>query len=320
VCAAATVLRFARAPTRGILPPMRHGSIVGRVILDICKGCRTSPLHCPGSAKKVVAVFYGFFDASNTHAEAKVWTLCGFVGEEAAFVLLDDAWNKVLDKPCWPKRLKRFHMVDCVHGNGEFVSWSFAERLSMFGELASAIISTPCVGVSSAVITEDFAKLDLEEFDLLKTEGLGTSLDLSLQSVLQRSINLTRQTSDAETIGLLFDNENPENSKRMLDFCETYKGKFGFGKWLAGIGFGDNAQFTPLQAADILAYCTYRYTMLRYPNFPELDFPVLPGFERMVRQTLHDAKGGFDLESMKKLASKAKANRVKNASTVTLSL
>lgn len=270
-------------------------------------------LHGPCMQRRAVAVFLGFFDGSNTHAGAKVWTLCGFLGEEQAFILLDEAWNRILDKPSWPKRLKRFHMVDCFHGNREFVGWSFAERLAMFGELSSAIIATRCIAVSSAVIAEDFAKLEPEEFDLLKMEGLGTALDLSLQSVFQRSIKLTRQTSNVGEIGLLFDNENPENSKRILDFCGVYKGKFGFDKWLAGVGFGENVKFTPLQAADILAYCTYRFTMLRYPDCPQFDFPVLPGFERMVRQTLHDSKGGFDLDSMKQLAAKIKENRAKLA-------
>jgi Protein of unknown function (DUF3800) len=259
-------------------------------------------------------MFYGFFDGSNTHAGAKVWALCGYLGNETAFAHLDAEWNAVLDKPEWPKRLKRFHMVDCVHGDGEFIGWSFAQRLAIFGDLASVIMATPCVAVSSVVIAEDFEKLESEELDLLKSEGLGTPLDLSLQSVFQRSINLTRNTSNEEEISLVFDNENPENVKRFSEFCGVYRERFGFGKWFAGIAFSDSVKYAPLQAADILAYCTYRYSMQRYPDTPEFDFPVLPGFERIVRDTLHDAKGGFDLDSMKQIADKVRRKHAEIAS------
>ena len=125
-------------------------------------------------------MFYGFFDGSNTHVGAKVWTLCGFLGEDTAFGPLDDEWNRVLDKPSWPKRLKRFHMVECVHGEREFVGWSFAERLTIFGELSSVIMASPLLAIASVVITEDFAKLDPEELRLLQSEGLGEPLDLLL--------------------------------------------------------------------------------------------------------------------------------------------
>ena len=99
-------------------------------------------------------------------------------------------------------------MVECVHGEREFVGWSFAERLAIFGELSSVIMASPWLAIASAVITEDFAKLDPEELRLLQSEGLGEPLDLSLQYVYQSAINATRETSESEKIGLLFDNSS----------------------------------------------------------------------------------------------------------------
>jgi Protein of unknown function (DUF3800) len=261
-------------------------------------------------------MLYGFFDASSSHAGAKVWALCGYLGDERAFAYLDKGWNAVLDKREWPKRLKRFHMVDCVHGQGEFIGWSFAQRLALFGDLASVIIATPLVAVSSVVIAEDFEKLTTEERDLLKSEGLGTPLDLSMQSVFQRSVDLTVGTAREEEISLVFDNENPENVERFSEFCGIYRDHFGFGKWLAGIAFTDSVRYTPLQAADILAYCTYRYSVMeRYPDAREFDFPILKGFERIVRETLHNAKGGFDSNSMREIAAKVRKKHAEIALT-----
>jgi hypothetical protein len=259
-------------------------------------------LHGPKIRRGLAAVFFGFLDSSNTHAGAKVWTLCGFLGDEPAFEPLDRAWNGVLDKPYWPKRIERFHTVECVHGYGEFEGWPFAERLTMWGELISVLTSLPLVALGSVIITEDFGKLEPDELELLRSEGLGDPLDLSLQYILQRSISLTRQTSESESIGLLFDNENPTRSQRCHEFCDLYRTKFGFDKWLAGIGFGSSMKWTPLQAADLLAYGTYQFTMKRYPQIREPDFPIMPGFLRMIEGVLHDG-GGFDLDSMKLLAS-----------------
>lgn len=271
-------------------------------------------LHGPNAQKRTVAVFLGFFDASNTHAGAKVWTLCGWLGDEEAFTDFHAAWQCVLDEPQWPTRLKRFHMVDCVHGENEFVGWSFAERLALFGDLCSVIMAAKeeLGAISSAVMTEDFPKLESGELDLLKSEGLGTPLDITLQSIFQRCIRLTRNTSEDAEVGLLFDNENPKTQARIREFTNLYRGKFGFGKWLAGVGFGESAKFSPLQAADILAYCTYRFSMQeRYPDVPIPVLSVLPGFERLVRATLHENKGGFDLDSMKRLASMIRERHAK---------
>lgn len=261
-------------------------------------------VHGPSKHRKAVAVFFGYFDGSNTHAGARIWTLCGFLGEEAAFAELQDEWIRILNLPCWPKRLSRFHMVDCAHGEGEFVGWSFAERLAIFGDLVSVILSCRLAALGSVVITEDFEQLEPEELALLRSEGLGQPLDLSIQYIFQRSISATRETTEDGELGILFDNENPEVRNRCLDFCDLYKKRFGFDKWLAGIGFGENVKFAPLQAADILAYCTYRYSMQRYPQI-EPDFPVEPAFLRLITNIVNEG-GGFDLESMKLLAQEIK--------------
>ena len=103
-------------------------------------------------------------------------------------------------------------------------------------------------------------------------------------------------------MGLLFDNEDSVRSERCHAFCDIYKQKFGFDQWLAGLGFGSSKVSTTLQAADLLAYGTYQFTMKRYPEIPEPDFPILPGFLRMI-EGVANAGGGFDLDSMKMLVA-----------------
>lgn len=257
----------------------------------------------PKIGERMIAVLYGFMDASNTHSGAKVWCLCGFLCDEGAILKLDRDWNAVLDKPTWPTRVKRFHAVECIHQYGEFENWRFADRLAIWGELIDVIIDVPMAALGSVVVIEDFAKLSPEELDLLRSEELGDPLALSVQYAFQKAITLTRNTSDSENIGIAFDDEEPARSQKCHELCNVYKGKFGFGKRLAGIGFVSSFKFAPLQAADLLAYGTYRYIMQRYPDFNESDFPVHPGFGRMLRG-IATAGGAFDLDAMKNLSAK----------------
>jgi hypothetical protein len=274
---------------------------------DICKDL-FSLIHGPSQKRGLVSVFFGYFDGSNTHDGAKVWSLCGFLGDEPNFKYLSEQWAAVLEDPTWPTKLKRFHAVECVHRLGEFKEWSFADRLAIWGELISVIVSVPVIALGSVVITEDFQRLEAEELELLRSEALGTPLDLSIQHVFQRSISLTKNTSEEESIGLVFDIENPETTKRCADFAALYRTKFGFDKLLAGIMHGSSYKLTPLQAADLLAYGTYHYTMLRFPEVRSPDFPILPGFERLISAIFTDG-GGFDIDSMKALAAKIKTRR-----------
>jgi hypothetical protein len=262
-------------------------------------------LHGP-LKKGLIAVIFGFMDSSNTHDGAKIWSLCGFLGEDKAFTEFDSEWNKVLDDPRWPKRVKRFHAFECVHAVGEFDGWSLAERLTMWGKLISLLTSLrSIVALGSMVVTEDFENLTPEERELLRSEALGEPLDLSVQYIFQRSITLTRNTSEDESVGILFDNETPYVMDRCYELSKVYQAEFGFQKWLAGIGFGDSVTFTPLQAADLLAYGTYRFVNdRRYPQLREHDFPIEPGFLRMIEGILVAGNGGFDLDSMKSLAAK----------------
>ena len=67
-----------------------------------------------------------------------------------------------------------------------------------------------------------------------------------------------------------------------------------------------SAAFTPLQAADLFAYGTYQFAMQRYPEVGEPDFPILPGFMRII-EGVAAAGGGFDLDSMKMLVAEIRA-------------
>jgi hypothetical protein len=253
-------------------------------------------------------VLYGFMDGSNSHEGARIFSLCGFLGDEYAFGELDGKWRKVLGDPSWPTRLARFHAVECVHGYGQFENWRFADRLTLWGRLIDLITSVPLAALGCAIITEDFGRLTGEEMDLLRSVGLGDALGMSVHYVLQKSASLTRNTSEEERIAIAFDNESPERAQKCHRLCDIYTKTFDYGKWLSGIGFCSSLEFTPLQAADLMAYGTYQFVMRRCPDFRVPDFPINEGFERMLKG-LRGGGAEFGLDAMRELAHEIQVKR-----------
>jgi len=251
------------------------------------------------SKGKLTAVLYGFFDGSSTHAGSKIWTLCGFLGNLNEFQEFDGKWQAVLNKRDWPNRPKEFHMYDCVHAVGEFEGWRFAERLALFGDLSNIVADSGLFALGSIVIVNDLERLSSEELELLNSEGLGNPIDLTMQYIIQNSLRYARERSASEEIGLMFDRENPEAAQRILAFSEHYRKEFG--NVLAGIAFGESEKWTPIQAADMLAYCTYRLELRRrFLGEAEPDLPVLPCFARLILQISPNG-GGYDIDSMRRL-------------------
>jgi hypothetical protein len=259
--------------------------------------------------KGFIEVYFGFFDGSSTHLGSKVWSLCGWIGEQEAFAQFDTKWNLILDKKEWRRRPSELHTYDCVHGYGEFYDWPFAERLAILGELATLLGNCDLQALGSIVIPGDLRLLDADELALLESQALGNPLDLSLQYVLQQTIRKTKQFSENEEVAIIFDEEPDHLAQRYLAFSNRYRSEFG--NILTGIGFGDSREFSPLQAADMLAYSTYRLEMERRFSEREGDFPVIPAFMRLL-STVEADGGGYDLKSLKKLAVVVKTHPAGN--------
>lgn len=255
----------------------------------------------------------GYFDASGTHEGSKVLCIAGFIGEEDAFVDLDQRWEEVLDKPCWPTRLSEFHMVDCVHGDREFQKggWNYAERLALYGDLTRVIVEVSdarkILPIGAGAVTGIFEQIAQSDLDLLKAEALGTAFDLTFQLLLQQVIHRIHERWPNETFGLLYDDSNKPEADRFSALCNEYASRFHLGDILHSWGQSDSRQFTPLQAADLFAFGTLHLAQLNHcPSDAEPDFPTIPAFWNMLLKIA--ANGGiYDLEALNKLLPKIRA-------------
>lgn len=254
----------------------------------------------------------GYFDASGTHESSNVLCIAGFIGEEKAFVDLDQRWEGVLDKSCWPTRLSEFHMVDCVHGDGEFRKggWNYAQRLALYGDLTSVIVEASntytFLAIGAGAVTAIFKQIAQSDLDLLKAEALGTPFDLTFQLLLQQVIHRTHEQWPNETFGLLYDNSNKLEADRFSALCNEYASRFHLGDIFHSWGQSDSKQFTPLQAADLFAFGTLHLAQLNhFPSEVEPYFPTIPAFWNLLLKIAADG-GIYDLQALNKLLPKVR--------------
>ena len=233
-------------------------------------------------------MLFAYMDPSGTHAGSPVISISGFVAEESIWIGFHDAWKAVLDKPSWPSKLSRFHMVDCVHCDGEFFDgrWTFAERLALYGELTEMIRASEIRPVSSSVVVDCFNHIPADDLELLqrKENRLGTPLDLVFHMITQQIIKCTRDFSTTERVGVIFDQDDAKREEYFFRFAQQYMATYYLGETFAGCGFADSREITPLQAADLLAYGTHHVAQISQtlPLYRSPDFPVIPAFWSML--------------------------------------
>lgn len=243
----------------------------------------------------------GYFDDSSTHKGSRIYALCGFLADPRIWGDFDRDWNAVLDKREWPNRLREFHMVDCVHGWNEFAGWSYAERLALFGDLTSVVYEANVMAIGSMIVVDAFEKLPSQYKVLMAKGGLTGPMDFCFQYLLQASITATRRYAAmhappiSEELGLTFDEEPAQVAERYHLLYDHIRQKHPCGTMLKGIAFGDSKKFTPLQAADMLAYTSYHWQLKQqFPSESDFDFDVKPVFSRMIENTAAD--GGIYTE------------------------
>lgn len=270
----------------------------------------------PSQHGKVAAVIFGYFDESSTHEGSKVAALCGFLADPRIWDGFDHAWKKVLDKPDWPNRPPEFHMYDCVRGIGPFTGWRLAERLAIYGDMVTLLCDTNLIALGSAIVVDAFKNLSDEHKLLLAQGGLSEPIDFVFQHLLQIAISSTLRYGNihnppiVEKLGLLFDKVDPSVASRYYKLYAHTTDKHRHGGMLTGIAFGDSKEFTAIQAADMLAYTTYRYILKRhFPAEPEFEFPITAPFMRLIENVAADG-GVFSETALITLVGQELINKV----------
>lgn len=252
----------------------------------------------PGEVKPPVAVLAAYFDDS---PNGPICAIAGYVGVvdqlDRGFA---PAWaSRVLDAS--PRPISEFKACDCRHRQGEFSGWTRDECDDLTKRAVDVItdhsVAGSLFGVGAAfLINGQFSDPNHPQ---LTREQIG--LVWAVAHAINHAFALFEDRSlEADRIELIFDNQ--EGLKRtirivhqilLMDFPPERAAK------ISEPIFRDSRQIIPLQAADLLAYETYKELKSR------LEVPARPpsrALERLVQGRSHSGifVDGLLVESMVK--------------------
>ncbi len=230
----------------------------------------------------------GYFDDSGTHNHSNIVTWAGFIADPLQWKIFDSQWQNLLNK--W--HIKRFHMYDIVHGDGECVGWSQGQRDLVINEFREVILENKLAGIASAVSKKDW--------DNIAIPSKHFSYPASAFA-LSSCLNLSRyymQNRDTEISFVIDDCFNDDTAVQgAVDFYKSDN----INPKLSSLIFAQSQDRLGLQAADMLAWETYRYSMGHLEN----SLKPTKHFEHFLNSGLLHGEY-YDCERIKELVKNAR--------------
>jgi hypothetical protein len=185
-------------------------------------------------------------------------------------------WDEVFS-PAWkgvitnaPHPISEFKSSDCRLRNGEYRSWTGEEVESLTSQLVSVILGTPLyAGVSVAFIWPGNPDPGSPKARRWRRQLAREGYRQCIRFCLAEALSLSDQLPETEKIRLVFDNRGKFFQAMQKSFDEAIEilGPSLAGKVEPPIMM-DSKQAAPLQAADLLAYETYREVIGRMEDLP----------------------------------------------------
>ena len=198
-----------------------------------------------------------YIDESGFHegSDAPAMAMGGFLSNEERWTKFEALWRKELDD----EGGVTFHMSDLESRLGEFAGWTKDRKHSFICRLLPILNAHAGVGIGVGIRAEDYQALVPR--GLAKT----TKQYLEMPFVILWGRFLIELSEAAREIDLrghkiacIFD-QNQAMAGLMVETMLGVKRKYPEqSKWMGSISFEDKKDFLPLQAADFIAYETFK--------------------------------------------------------------
>lgn len=183
-------------------------------------------------------------DESGVHDGSPVLTVAAYVGTPRQWRDWTKRWN-IAKRP-----IKVFHAVDCANFAGEFRGWGAEARDALVIRLLDVIEASNLLGIVIGLHMDHFREAMQGRDDLRAI--FGTPYTAIFHWVVQSIINITNTLGREERIG--FVHECNDYRQEALDSFAWIKKNGNPSQRVVGLQFAGKEDYTPLQAADILAY------------------------------------------------------------------
>lgn len=205
----------------------------------------------PIGSKGLVAVIRAYFDDSGTHDGAPVVVMAGFVGADDQWDAFDCQWKALLAR----EGISRLHMTDLSAGAGEFQGWESGRRDAVVHDFRQVIIDAGIAGIGHSVSRPDWDRHVTGHARAL----LGPAEQHLASFCIHDSVDYAKSKHPGEPLAVIFDSgmaawDDMMNAARIHLFAGSQDSSP-----LVSVTPAVNVAFTPLQAADMLAWETYKY-------------------------------------------------------------
>ena len=201
-----------------------------------------------------------YFDDSGTHADSEVVLWYGLFGNHFQWAHFDNLWAAKLREPSPGKAaLSRFHMAHCQAGDGEFFGWGRTATDFLVHELGDIILKCGLWADGAVIPRKDWDELIAGD---LRT-ALGDAEGYSLRIAFVRATKWARERGADDEIAFVFDRrkEREAEGKRIFQMFEHLALIEPNAVKPLAIAFSDATSELPLQAADLVAWEMYQYSL-----------------------------------------------------------
>jgi Protein of unknown function (DUF3800) len=201
-------------------------------------------IHPLSSRLRITAVLKAYFDDSYDGKNERVFSVGGYVATEKDWGIFADEWGKRSGGAV-------FHMADllCKGGGGDFRGWPEQKRFDLIKAMIETLNSVEVLGFHCPILLQEFRQVFPHE-----------ESDAPYFMCFQQCFNQAAVWAGGlqDNVACFFDLQNDSEYRaiRMFKHVQKLADLPGWGvmQWLASITYGSKRQYTPLQAADLIAY------------------------------------------------------------------
>ncbi len=208
--------------------------------------------HAVSSRLKYLAMFIAYFDESGHPSDSQVLTVAVLVSKANRWETFEDKWSKRLRRANVPM----FHMTDFENRKGQFAGWDNRKRTSFITDLAAIVKNSIQWGIVHSLVIRDWNAVVDPNFADEYERKRGPYIFL-LQSCLEDMVKNVKLPA-SEKIACVFDQNNFIAGAVLTHFTLLKSAQ----KWdhlLGSLVFDNKARIVPLQAADMLAYESFKH-------------------------------------------------------------
>jgi len=201
-------------------------------------------------SEELILTYNVVFDESGKHGDSDIVIFAGFFATAEQWGEFGTKWNTLLRK----NELRFLHMVDAVQMNDEYAKFRdrIPDRDSLLLSLADLICDYAKEGTINRVFVREFKTLDKSVYQRYK-DPFYYAFEGGIEA-LEKSPTL----DPGDRFNLICDDSEEYSSECLKAYRRLVKLKPEIAKRFGMICFGDDESYSPLQAADMLAYCVRR--------------------------------------------------------------